>query len=135
MKQHSEQTAQALANLQGNYDTLQVKYNELIQPARNLQGKHVVEVRYDKGSNGYRIGFRGSSDADFRAVSRGELERRLDEIKARHTDDLYVRIIIPDTSNLSYNEAWSFSFTNEILSRYDYYYQTPGREPATEAVE
>ena len=93
----------------------------------------MVEVRYDKGSNGYRIGFRGLSDADFRAVSRGELERRLDEIKARHTDDLYVRIIIPDMRNLSYKEAWSF--TNEILSRYDDYYQTPGREPTTKAVE
>jgi hypothetical protein len=41
---------------------------------------------------------------------------------------LYVKIVIPDTSGLSYSEAWSF--TNNILSRYDYYYQPNADAPA-----
>lgn len=133
VKQQSVQTEQKLANLRGNYDTLEVKYNELIQPARSPQGKHVVEVRYDKGPEGYRIGFREPGEEDFRTISRANLESRLDAIKARRAANLYVKIIIPDTSSLSYNEAWSF--TNEILSRYDYYYQATGREPDSEAVQ
>jgi hypothetical protein len=56
----------------------------------------------------------------------------LGELKQRYPDDLYVRIIIPETSRLSYNEAWDF--TNTILSKYDYYYQESGHEPRAAAV-
>jgi chromosome segregation ATPase len=126
------QTEQRLANLRGDYDTLKVKYDRLIRPARSPQGKHVVEVRYDKGAQGYEIGFRESRDEGFAQLSRETLERRLTELKAQYGRDLYVRIIIPDDSGLLYNEAWSF--TNEILSRYDYYYQAAARAPGAEAI-
>jgi hypothetical protein len=46
---------------------------------------------------------------------------RLGKLKNKLKDKLYVKIIIPEESGLSYNEAWSF--TKDILSRYDYYYQ------------
>jgi hypothetical protein len=32
-----------------------------------------------------------------------------------------VKVIIPEDSGLSYNEAWTF--TQDILTSYDYYYQ------------
>ncbi|MDQ3731908.1 MAG: hypothetical protein M3329_08140, partial [Pseudomonadota bacterium] len=126
------QTEQRRANLRGDYDTLKVKYDRLIRPARSPQGKHVVEVRYDKGAQGHEIGFRESRDEGFAQLSRETLERRLTELKARYGRDLYVRIIIPDDSGLLYNEAWSF--TNEILNRYDYYYQAAARAPGADAV-
>jgi hypothetical protein len=89
-------------------------------------------VRYDKGAQGYEIGFRQARDEDFAQLSRETLERRLTELKATYGRDLYVRIIIPEDSGLSYNEAWNF--TNEILSRYDYYYQGVSRAPGAEAL-
>jgi hypothetical protein len=41
---------------------------------------------------------------------------------------LYVKVIIPDNSGLSYNEAWRF--TNDMLTRYDYYSQPDSSVPA-----
>ncbi|MBA3732574.1 MAG: hypothetical protein H0W93_09580, partial [Gammaproteobacteria bacterium] len=131
--QQSQQSEQRLTELRGDFDTLRVKYDRLIQPARSADGKHVVEVRYDKEPEGYRIGLKDSADQAFSTVSGSQMMRRLDELKARYGNDLYVRVIIPDNSGLSYNEAWDF--TNDVLSRYDYYYQTAGREPGAEAVE
>jgi hypothetical protein len=45
----------------------------------------------------------------------------LGSLKQRAGNKLYTKITIPENSGLSYQEAWSFS--NEILTRYDYYYQ------------
>jgi chromosome segregation ATPase len=129
-EQETQQTEQILANVRGNYDSLRVKYNRLVQPARSPEGKHVVEVRFDKGTDGYDFGLKEPGDATFSSITRGALEDRLSALKKRHADDLYVRIIIPDTTELSYREAWDY--TNEILSRFDYYYQTPGRQPSDE---
>ena len=49
----------------------------------------------------------------------------LDALKDRLGRELYTRVIIPEDSNLSHNEAWRF--TREILENYDYYYQ-PARQ-------
>ena len=35
-------------------------------------------------------------------------------------DELYVKVVIPDDSGLTYNEAWDF--TKTVLTDYDYYY-------------
>jgi hypothetical protein len=32
-----------------------------------------------------------------------------------------VKVVIPEESGLSYNEAWKFTFT--LLEQYDYYHQ------------
>jgi len=48
-----------------------------------------------------------------------ELDAQLSRFKAEHQEVLYVRVIIPQESGLSYNEAWSF--TSEIHGKYDYY--------------
>ena len=50
-----------------------------------------------------------------------EVERRLSVLKERYGLDLYVQIIIPEDSGLTYNEAWEFM--RNLLVKYDYYYQ------------
>jgi hypothetical protein len=45
----------------------------------------------------------------------------LKQLKDTYKDILYVKIIIPDNSGLSYNEAWDFM--SGMLDKYDYYYQ------------
>ncbi len=112
-----------MAALQGEYDDLKVKYDKLVRPARTTAGKTVVEVRYEKVAGSNRISLREPGKADFQVVERATLERRLGALKAVDPAQLYVRIIIPDESGLSYNEAWSF--TRDMLEGYDYYHQQP----------
>ena len=61
------------------------------------------------------------SDSDFVNLPLAEVEIRLTKLKARLGKDLYVKIIIPQNSGLSYNEAWDFM--RNLLVKYDYYYQ------------
>ena len=107
--------------LQDSYDELQVKYNKLIKPARSARGKFVVEVRYEKRGKYYHIRYKDPGDESHTAVTRKELEAHLDGMKNKHPRKLYIKIIIPSDSGLSYNEAWRF--TTEILAKYDYYHQ------------
>ena len=107
--------------LQGEYDELRVKYDKLIRPARSAKGKHVVTVRYRKENGHYLSRIRDTGEADYSVVSRKELHRRLAKLKDDHSGNLYVKLIIPDDSGLSYTEAWTF--TRDILDKYDYYHQ------------
>lgn len=120
----------ALAELQGDYSRLQVKYDRLVRPARSPRGRHLVEVRYARVGGDYRIDYREPTDPGFTPVSRAELDQRLARLRADHPEGLYVKIIFPEDSGLSYSEAWRF--TNELHRRYDYYYQERGGE-GTEA--
>ncbi len=110
-----------LATLRGEYDELSVKYNKLIKPARTAAGKYLVSVRYRKEGGKYQIEFKESDNDDYESLGRDELEARLSELKDQYAGSLYVKVIIPKESGLSYNEAWGF--TQQILTRYDYYYQ------------
>ena len=49
------------------------------------------------------------------------LEQNLQLLKEQHGTSLYTKIIIPADSKLLHDEAWKF--TQEILQKYDYYYQ------------
>jgi hypothetical protein len=110
----------ALARQRQDFSSLEDKYLRLVRPARSALGKMVATVRYSRIGGAYRIMFAGVEGGEPRGVSREELHRRLSALKERYGKDLYVKIVIPDDSGLSYNEAWDF--TKEILSRYDYYY-------------
>mgnify|MGYP001819981130 CR=1 FL=1 len=113
---------QQLDDLQGEYEELRVKYDRLTRPARSAKGKYVVTVRYwkdDEGDNQLR--FKDADDKDYSVVTRKELHQRLSKLKEEHAGELYVKLIIPDDSGLSYNEAWGF--TLDILDKYDYYHQ------------
>ncbi|MEN8205312.1 MAG: hypothetical protein ABFS24_04780 [Pseudomonadota bacterium] len=117
----SSLTEQQLLSLQDDYSELQVKYDKLFRPARSAQGKHVVTVRYWKEGKYYHLRIKDMDEEDYRVVTREELHRQLAALKEKHDRQLYVKLIIPDDSGLSYNEAWGF--TVEMLDKYDYYHQ------------
>jgi hypothetical protein len=110
-----DESEKKLLSLQGEYTELDSKYQKLLKPARSAKGKQVVEVVY--GKSGYSI--RKPGEAALRSVGRPALDSELAGLKAQYGKDLYVKVVIPDNSGLSYNEAWRF--TNEMLSKYDYY--------------
>lgn len=110
-----------LARQRQAYSILEEKYHKLIKPARSPLGKKVVAVHYSRINSKYRILFKDLNSTEFKKVDTQQLNLRLGTLKNELQDKLYVKIIIPEESGLSYNEAWSF--TKDILSRYDYYYQ------------
>ncbi len=110
-----------LAALRDEYDELKVKYDKLVRPARTTKGKYVVSVRYARVAGEPVIAIKEPADNDFQAVGSTTMHEQLSALKDQYGDRLYVRIIIPDDSNLSYNEAWAF--TSDVLDRYDYYHQ------------
>ena len=110
-----------LQSLQGEFDSLDSKYKKLVRPARSSDGKHVVSVWFSKqsGRDVYRI--RDATDDEFKTISRKAMASTLAGLKDKHGKSLYVRIIIPENSGLSYSDAWRF--TTEMQRAYDYYYQ------------
>jgi chromosome segregation ATPase len=115
-----------LAKQRQAYSFLEEKYHKLIRPARSPLGKKVVAVHFSRKDGDYRILFKDLNSTEFRAVDARQLDKRLTQLQNKWRDKLYVKIIIPEVSGLTYNEAWSF--TKDILSRYDYYYQERKKE-------
>jgi predicted nucleic acid-binding Zn-ribbon protein len=109
--------------LVGEYDDLKVKYDKLVKPARSPKGRRLVEVRYWK-DGGYRIAYREGSEGPFTEVSRADLDQRLSALRDGEPNGLYVKVIFPESSGLSYNEAWEF--TSHLHRNYDYYFQEGG---------
>lgn len=109
-----------LASIRGEYSDLQVKYNKLIKPARTSKDKHIVEVFYAKKGNKDLYKIRDTGQAASSTVSYEELHKRLAKLKKKHDKELYIKLIFPEDSKLSYNDAWKFS--KDILGKYDYYH-------------
>lgn len=111
----------ALARQRQDFSSLEDKYLKLVRPARSSHGKQVASVQYRKidGREIYQLKDVGSDQ--WLAMNREELYRRLGILKGRLGDQLYIKIIIPDDSGLSYNEAWAF--TKSVLTEFDYYYE------------
>ncbi len=112
---------QQLLSLKGEYEVVKSKYEELIKPARSAKGKFIAEVYYVKGKQGEIIRYKQPGDAGYVNLTLAEVEERLDILKKQKGKDLYVKIIIPQKSGLTYNEAWTFM--RNLLVKYDYYYQ------------
>ena len=110
-----------LSSLQTDHKSLQIKYDKLIRPARTARGKTVVEVRYHKIKGDFRIDYKGPGSSGFKSTTRKQLDQYLSRLKKQHPAGLYVKVILPKNSGLSYSEAWSF--TNHLHQTYDYYYQ------------
>lgn len=121
LRQGYSLSTRQMEDLQGEYDELRVKYDRLVRPARSAKGKYVVTVRYWKEGDYYQLRFKDADEQDYSVVTRKELHRRLSKLKEEQAGKLYVKLIIPDDSGLSYNEAWGF--TLDILDKYDYYHQ------------
>ena len=116
-----EQSGNILTSLEDNYSQLKVKYDKLIRPARTSQGKHIVEVRYTGRNNQLSIEIKDADDDTFYSVSREQLNQKLAQLKDEQKKQLYIKVIIPENSGLSYSEAWKF--TSELHKNYDYYFQ------------
>jgi len=121
LNQEIEAYNQQLLTLKGDYETVKSQYEELIKPARSAKGKYIAEVYYVKGQSGNVIRYRQPGDQGYSRLSLAEVEKRLDKLKQEQGEKLYVKIIIPKDSGLSYSEAWQFM--RNLLVKYDYYYQ------------
>ncbi len=119
--QKHEEESRKLAALQDDYGSLKVKYDKLIRPARTTKGKYVVSVNYERVNNKERIRFKDASDKQYKTVSEKKLHQLLSALKNKHPKDLYIKIVIPKESGLTYNEAWTFM--KDLLDKYDYYSQ------------
>ena len=115
------QTAQVLSQTKEEFTQLEQKYLKLVGPARSELDKYVVRVRYKRSGNQRIIQFSQPEDNKLVQLSLPQLHQRLAELKKQKADDLYVKVVIPSDSGLSYDEAWRF--TQDILNKYDYYYQ------------
>lgn len=116
----------SLAKQRQDFSALEEKYIRLIRPARSPAGKMVATVSFQRQDGRHRIAFKGADTEKVETLTLDQLHQQLDALKKKWQDQLYVRIIIPENSGLTYNEAWTF--TKDILSRYDYYYQDQTQE-------
>jgi len=121
LKSSSDSRLERLKKLELEYANLETKYNRLIRPARSPLGKVVVLVRYRKIASKLSIEIKSPADSDYQQVSGTVLHKRLSRMQTKYGKKLYVRIIFPDDSGLSYTEAWNL--TESLLRLYDYYYQ------------
>ena len=110
--------------LVGDYDNLKVKYDKLVRPARSPADRHMVEVRYWKEDSQYRIAWHEGSKGEFQPISHKHLDRVLSHLLEQYPNGLYMKVIFPKNSGLSYNEAWKF--TNHLHRHYDYYFRDDG---------
>ena len=107
--------------LASDFDNLKVKYDKLVRPARSSTGRHLIEVKYWKADGKYRMSWREGGEGSFQEIRRSRLEKILQRLSNEKKNGLYVKVIFPEESGLSYSEAWKF--TSELHGRYDYYFK------------
>ena len=122
LQAEADSSAVQFRSLQDEYEALDEKYRDLIRPARSTAGKFVVNIWIEKTGTGYLYQIRTPDQSEPVYVDRDSLESTLAALKQEKGQLLYTRIIIPEDSALSHNEAWEF--TQDILQKYDYYYQS-----------
>jgi chromosome segregation ATPase len=119
--QERDSQARKLSTLEDDFGSLKVKYDKLIKPARTAKGKYVVSVNFERIKDKERIRFKDSGDKNYTVVTEKELHSKLAKLKEQHPKKLYIKIVIPKESGLTYSEAWTFM--KGLLQKYDYYYQ------------
>lgn len=110
----------ALARQRSDFSSLEDKYLKLVRPARSSYGKQVASVQYIRTNGEYKYLLKDIGEDQWVEMPRTDLFRRLGEHKDRLGEELYIKIVIPEDSGLSYNEAWGF--TKTVLTDFDYYY-------------
>jgi chromosome segregation ATPase len=121
LTEQKDSASKALTALKDDFGSLKVKYDKLIKPARTAKGKYVVSVNYERIDGKERIRFKDAGDKSYRTLDKKELHEILAKLKKTHKKKLYIKLIIPKESGLTYNEAWGFM--KSLLEKYDYYYQ------------
>ena len=81
----------------------------------------MVSVNFERIKGKERIRFKDSGKEDYTVVTKKQLHRKLAKLRKEYSKKLYIKIIIPKESGLTYNEAWAFM--KGTLHKYDYYYQ------------
>ncbi len=119
--QERDSQTRKLSTLEDDFGSLKVKYDKLIKPARTAKGKYVVSVNFERIKDKERIRFKDSADKNYTVVTEKELHSKLAKLKKQHPKKLYIKIVIPKESGLTYSEAWTFM--KGLLQKYDYYYQ------------
>lgn len=114
-------TSNRLVQLRKDYSVLKSKYDKLLRPARSTKGKFIVTLRHGKANGALYYDFRLPGDDAYTRVSESNMHQRLVEALNDKGDDLYLKLVYPKTSGLSYEEA--YGFRNSVLSKYDYYYR------------
>lgn len=118
--QDRDTQSRKLSALEDDFGSLKVKYDKLIKPARTAKGKYVVSVNFERINGKERIRFKDSGDKNYTVVTEKQLHSKLAKIKKKHPKKLYIKIVIPKESGLTYSEAWTFM--KSLLHKYDYYY-------------
>lgn len=118
--QERDTQARKLSSLEENFGSLKVKYDKLIKPARTAKAKYVVSVNYERINGKERIRFKDSDETNYTIITEKQLHSKLAKLKKKYPKKLYIKIVIPKESGLTYNEAWTFM--KELLHKYDYYY-------------
>ncbi len=121
LKKSQEDGYSQLRSLQGEYDTLDSKYQKLLQPARSSKGKYIASVTYKKRGGKKVIRLKTNPNGSYKTVTAKQLASGLEALKKKHKENLYIKVVIPENSGLSYNEAWKF--TSNLQRKYDYYFQ------------
>ncbi len=121
LQQEKVSQTQKLSSLESDYGSLKVKYEKLIRPARTAKGKYVVSVHYQRVDGKQRIRFKDAGDKNYSDISEQALNEKLTQLKKAHPNELYIKIVIPEKSGLTYSEAWTLM--KGLLDKYDYYYQ------------
>ena len=114
--------------LADDFDQLKVKYDKLVRPARSSAGRHLVEVRYWKQDGDYQITWREGNEGSYQSITRSQLDKVLTRLSRERDDGLYVKVIFPENSGLSYNEEWEF--TSHLHNNYDYYFKADAESKA-----
>jgi len=118
--QERDTQSRKMTSLEDDFGSLKVKYDKLIKPARTAKGKYVVSVNFERIKGKERIRFKGIGDKNYTVVTEKQMHSKLTRLKKRHPKKLYIKIVIPKESGLTYNEAWTFM--KNLLNKYDYYY-------------
>ncbi len=119
--QERDSQSRILSSLEDDFGSLKVKYDKLIKPSRSAKGKYVVSVNFERVNGKERIRFKDSGQENYTIVTKKQLHRKLAKLRNKYPKKLYIKIIIPKESGLTYNEAWTFM--KGTLHKYDYYYQ------------
>jgi len=118
--QERDTQSRKLASLEDDFGSLKVKYDKLVKPARTAKGKYVVSVNYERVNGKERIRFKDSGETNYKVMTEKQLHNTLTKLQKKHKKKLYIKIVIPKESGLTYNEAWTFM--KALLHKYDYYY-------------
>ena len=114
---------QELRKAKEQIDAMAHRIERSLKPPRSAIDKHVVEVTYLKTLGGVDLAIKTPGSGEAERVQQAELQTKLDMLKKRYPDALFIRVNFPPGSLASPKESWEFA--RELLGKYDYYYATP----------